>query len=220
MEEWVAGWLAAWMNERRSGRSPVRYSQRMQTTQRWLHMLRIFVGRRNSMEHRDSQRNNYYMYVSALMCEWSVISAWKQTWKGTPPHETVAHRTSCQRKYYQDSFGFHLLVMEVVLEGWKVFIPYNFILHRGKTLRSLQTHIHLFKSLKNTSAIGFGVNMVWEQKEDASFKKCRITLLQPLRRGRALGYAVAQFLQTLEHPAWFLSVDSWWWWGERNPGEE
>lgn len=44
------------------------------------------------------------------------------------------------------------------------------------------THIPIFKSLRNTSAIGYGVNMVRGQKEGASFKKCRITLLQRIQR--------------------------------------
>lgn len=88
--------------------------------------------------------------------------------------------------------------MEVVWESLKVFIPCKFILQRGVTLKELHTHIHIFKSLKNTSAIGFGVNMVHGHEEDASFKKCRITLLQLIYgagRGSAHGHAGARVLQ-------------------------
>lgn len=74
--------------------------------------------------------------------------------------------------------------MEVVSESLKVFIPCN-LLQRGieeLPLSNYITHIHIFKSLKNTSVIGFGVNMVHGHKEDASFQKCRITLLQLIYR--------------------------------------
>lgn len=59
------------------------------------------------------------------MCE-SVISALGEKGKETRLSEAVAHSTSCQRKYYHEDFGFHLLVLEVVSESLKAFNPYNF----------------------------------------------------------------------------------------------
>lgn len=151
------------------------------------------------------------MYVSVLV--WFVISALEAKRKGIPLNKTVAHSTSCQRKYYHEGFGFHLLVTEVVLESLKVFIPYNFILHRGITFKKLHTHIHIFKSLKNTSAIGFGVNVVHGHKEDASFKKCRITLLQLIYRagqGQSPQLCESTIPATVEHPALFIRTEERW----------
>lgn len=71
-----------------------------------------------------------------------MISALEAKRKETPLNKTVAHSTSCQRKYYHEGFGFHLLVMEVVSESLKVFIPYNFILHRGITFNYIHTFIY------------------------------------------------------------------------------
>lgn len=142
-----------------------------------------------------------------------MISALEAKRKGIPLNKTVAHSTSCQRKYYHEGFGFHLLVTEVVLESLKVFIPYNFILHRGITFKKLHTHIHIFKSLKNTSAIGFGVNVVHGHKEDASFKKCRITLLQLIYRagqGQSPQLCESTIPATVEHPALFIRTEERW----------
>lgn len=56
-------------------------------------------------------------------------------------NKTVAHSTSCQRKYYHEGFGFHFLVMEVVSESLEVFIPYNFRVRGGITFNNC---IHTF----------------------------------------------------------------------------
>lgn len=68
------------------------------------------------------------------MCE-SVISALGEKGKETRLSEAVAHSTSCQRKYYHEDFGFHLLVLEVVSENLKAFNPYNFRWHTGVTCK-------------------------------------------------------------------------------------
>lgn len=156
--------------------------EKNQTTQMWMYVLRIYVGKQIYMGHRKTFREIISLCLWVYWYVWVICDFCIRNKQKTPLNKTVAHSTSCQRKYYHEGFGFHLLVMEVVLESLKVFIPYNFILQRGITFKQLHTHIHIFKSLKNTSAIGFGVNMVHGHKEDASFKKCRITLLQPIYR--------------------------------------
>lgn len=179
------GWMDGWTNElQRSGRSPVRYSREgTQRRQRWCPCWEYTLVNKFTWntERHHPEKQLVYACECTCMCEWSVISALEAKGKETPVNKTVAHSTSCQRKYYHEGSGFYLLVTEVVLESFKVFIPYNFILHRGITFNYIHT-FNIFKSLKNTSAIGFGVNMVHGHKEDTCFKKCRITLLQLIYR--------------------------------------
>lgn len=105
--------------------------------------------------------------------------------------------------------------MEVVSESLKVFIPCN-LLQRGieeLPLSNYITHIHIFKSLKNTSAIGFGVNMVHGHKEDASFQKCRITLLQVIYRagqGQSPRLCDSTTPAGAEHPVLFIRIEERW----------
>lgn len=150
-----------------------------------------------------------------------MISALEAKGKETPVNKTVAHSTSCQRKYYHEGSGFYLLVMEVVLESFKVFIPYNFILHRGITFNYIHT-FNIFKSLKNTSAIGFGVNMVHGHKEDTCFKKCRITLLQLIYRageGQSPQSCDSTIPATADHPALFIRIEVRWGVGNGRVGQ-
>ena len=105
---------------------------------------------------KDIQRN--IMYMSVFVCVSGYDFCIKKNQK-TPLNKTVAHSTSCQRKYYHEGFGFHLLVMEVVSESLKVFIPCNFLLQRGieeLPLSNYITHIHIFKSLKTPLPLGLG----------------------------------------------------------------
>lgn len=111
--------------------------ERIQTTQRWMYMLRIYVGKQIYMEHRKTSRETISLCMWVYLHVWVICDFYIRKQKEKKSHwiKTVAHSTSCQRKYYHEGFGFHLLVMEVVLESLKVFIPNNFILHRGITFK-------------------------------------------------------------------------------------
>lgn len=135
MDEWMDGWTNHYKDQAEALWGTLR--ERTWTTQRWVYMLRIYVGKQMYMEHRKTSRE------TISWCEWVFLGVWVicdfciKSKKEKKPHwtKTVAHSTSCQRKYYHEGFGFHLLVMEVVSESLKVFISYNFILHRGITFK-------------------------------------------------------------------------------------
>lgn len=63
--------------------------------------------------------------------------------------------------------------------------------------------------------------MVHRHKEDTSFKKCRITLLQLIyraRQGRSPRLCDSTIPATVEHPALFIRIEVRWWVGGGGAG--